>query len=136
MGSNARLMHGSSARKEGASDRYYSDNGVDKLRKACGLGDIKPGKVSCLRCQEDFDSPDKTRIRICFACKKGKVWVGSRDSDSIYPSISPVTEFKKGVGQQRQSQLFRQRTATKARARTKHQKQFGSKPLSKKRTSE
>ena len=34
----------------------------------------RPGKVQCLKCQKWFDSPDKTRIRICGPCKNGEVF--------------------------------------------------------------
>lgn len=29
----------------------------------------RPGRVRCLRCPRDFDSPDRCRIRICPGCR-------------------------------------------------------------------
>lgn len=30
----------------------------------------KPGRVRCMRCPNEFDSPDKIRIRICPDCSR------------------------------------------------------------------
>lgn len=145
MGSNARLMTGSSARKKGASNRYYGDNGLTQLREACGLVAITPGKVSCLKCQRDFNSPDKTRIRICFGCKGDSVWSGSRESDALYPAIPKNMGYNpsrsQGDSESREGSLVPKKksrlgikSAAKKRSLSRNQKHFGKEPLAKKRT--
>ncbi len=118
------------------AETFASTAGIDGLRAKTGLPALKAGTVSCLKCSRDFTSEDKTRNRICFICKRTGEWQGSRESDSIYPAMPSVTAFKKGAGVKTQSELFKHRPQTKRKKkpRTKAQKQFGDKPLSKRRT--
>lgn len=144
MGSNARLMTGSSARKKGAA-RYYGDNGLTQLREACGMVSIVSGKVSCLKCQEDFNSPDKIRIRICHSCKSGSAWSGSRESDVLFPAIPKNMGYNPSrsevASKHREGRLVSKKksplgikSAAKKRSLSRNQKHFGKKPLAKKRT--
>lgn len=146
MGSNARLMGGSSARKDGASGEYYGDQGLRELREACGMGVAKPGKVPCLKCQEDFNSPDKIRIRICFVCKRTVEWQTSRETDVLFPAIpknmgyndarevASKARARKGSLVSKKKSPLGVKSAAKKRSLSRNQKHFGKKPLSKKRT--
>lgn len=42
---------------------------INRLRTSEGLPPIQPGTVTCLRCDEQFESWDKRNNRICEACK-------------------------------------------------------------------
>lgn len=116
------------------AETFASTAGIDGLRAKTGLPALKAGTVSCLKCSRDFSSEDKTQNRICHVCKRTGEWQGSRESDSIYPAMPSVTAFKKGAGVKTQSEFIKTRPRTKKKPRTEAQKQFGDKPLSKRRT--
>ncbi len=82
-------------RRNGAASKYYMEQGITQLREACGADAIKPDRIPCLKCQMDFNSPDKIRVRICYDCKRSDSWVGSQESDSIYPAGHSITGSKK-----------------------------------------
>lgn len=40
-------------------------------------------RISCLKCDKGFNSPDRIKIRICSPCKLTPEWRGSREVDSM-----------------------------------------------------
>jgi len=51
---------------------HLSTEELNKFRKSLGLRPINTGKVSCLYCNEIFESRDVNKNRICIKCKYSK----------------------------------------------------------------
>ncbi len=119
-----------------ASPRF--DDGLAELRERCGMSNPEKGTISCRKCDEKFESPDRINIRICNACKAGNAWQGSREADSLYPAVRTPPEQLMEVGKKRPRAIVGRgriiQSAMKKRSRTKEQSAFANAPLSKKRT--
>ena len=62
---------------------------INELRSQFDLPPLKPGRVTCLRCDREFESWDVASNRICRTCKEDP----PDDVDDAFPDCDMTTSF-------------------------------------------
>lgn len=59
---------------------YMTFAQINAFRVSLGLKPIERGKITCLHCGHEFNSPDKQRRKICTPCHKSEREQGFHDT--------------------------------------------------------
>lgn len=65
---------------------------IREVRAECGLPPLEEeaGRVICLRCRQEFDSPDRIKNRVCDLCKNTEDWRNPPRNDRELYSPDPI----------------------------------------------